>query len=48
MLIGANLPGTGAINPQKVAAGLPTVWTQWREAAGGRSERAALHGNRAS
>src|SRR5450759_652264 len=28
--------------------GLPTIWTQLREAAGGHSERAAIQGNRAS
>jgi len=29
-------------------SGLPTIWTQLRDAAGGRSERGAIQGNRAS
>jgi hypothetical protein len=31
-----------------ITSGLPTIWTRLREAARGRSERAAIQGNRAS
>jgi hypothetical protein len=32
----------------RMVSGLPTIWTQLREAADGRSERGAIQGNRAS
>jgi hypothetical protein len=38
-------PLTGSLH---IREGLPTIWTQLREAAGGRSERGAIQGNRAS
>jgi hypothetical protein len=47
-------PGTGIplvridYTAMLIPSGMPAIWTQLREAAGGRYERGAIQGNRAS
>ena len=41
-------PDVVADDPKKVVERCPAIWTQLRAAAGGRSERGAFQGNRAS